>query len=43
MRKKVPPAWLLALASDKYEASLRMWRYMSLAVYLEVASGWAVA
>jgi hypothetical protein len=32
LRKNVPPARLLALASDRYEASLWMWRYMSLAV-----------
>jgi hypothetical protein len=43
LRKKVPPARLLALDSDKYEASLWMWRYMFLDVYLIVASGWAAA
>jgi hypothetical protein len=41
LRKKVPPARLLALASERYEASLWMWRYMSLAVYRTVVSGWA--
>jgi hypothetical protein len=43
LRKKLPPAWLLDLASKRYEASLWMWRYMSLAVYGTVASGWAAA
>jgi hypothetical protein len=40
LRKKVPPARLLALASERYEASLWMWRYMSLTVYRTVALGW---
>jgi hypothetical protein len=43
LRKKVPPAGLLALASERYEASLWMWRYMSLAVYRTVAPGGAAA
>jgi hypothetical protein len=43
LRKKVPPARLLDLASERYEASLWMWRYMSLAVYWTVALGWAAA
>jgi hypothetical protein len=43
LRKKVPPARLLALASKRYEASLWTWRYMSLAVYQTVASRWAAA
>jgi hypothetical protein len=41
LRKKVPPARLLALAYERYEASLWMWRYMSLTVYRTVASGWS--
>jgi hypothetical protein len=41
MRKKVPPARLMALASERYEASLWMWRYISLVVYRTVVSGWA--
>jgi hypothetical protein len=43
LRKKVPPAWLLDLDSEGYEASMWMCRYMSLAVYRTVASGWTAA
>jgi hypothetical protein len=43
LREKVSPARLLALALERYEASLWMWRYMSLAVYRTVASRWAAA
>jgi hypothetical protein len=36
----VPPARIMDLASEGYEASLWMWRYTSLVVYRTVTSGW---
>ena len=39
LRKKIPPALDRALLSDRYDASLWMWRYMSLAWYLTTAWG----
>ena len=40
LRKKIPPVRDRALLSDRYDASLWMWRYMSpLAWYHTTASG----
>jgi hypothetical protein len=44
LRKKSPPARLHVSASDKYDASLCIWRYISLEMYyLMVAYGCVAA